>query len=87
MDGVASNVPLPRPVRGSGKPRAKAKKVPVAVREAALAYKQAYKAVYGVPPSLRYDPAGQWIRITGQSQGVKLSRLKAMTTQLRARIA
>lgn len=84
MDGNVKNVPLPRPVRGSGKPRRKGINVPAPVRRAAAEYKAAYKAVYGIPPTLRWD--GVWIRITGQSQGVKLSRLKAMTTQLRARI-
>lgn len=85
MNTDVKHIPLPRPVRGSGKPRAKPKKVPAVVRDAAQAYKQAYKAVYGVLPTLRYDPAGPWIRITGVSEGVSLSRLKVMTTQLKIR--
>ena len=76
------NIPLPPPTRG-GKPGKRKPKVPAVLRAAADAYKQAYKAVYGIPPTLRWD--GKWIRITGQSQGVSLSRLKAMTTQLKLR--
>lgn len=85
MSDVYTNVTLPRPVRGSGKPRTKQKKVPAAVRDAAAAYKAAYKAVYGIVPTLRYDPREKWIRITGVTGGVSLSRLKVLTTQLKIR--
>lgn len=83
MDPTVKHIPLPRPVRGSGKPRAKPKRVPSAVRGAADEYKKAYKAVYGVPPRLFWD--GQWIRIHGHSEGVTAARLRAMTTQLKLR--
>lgn len=85
MDPTIIRVAMPRPVRGSGKPRAKKHKVPPAVRAAAEAYKQAYKAVYGVVPRLRYDPSGPWVRIHGMAEGVKVARLRAMTTQLKLR--
>lgn len=85
MDPTVIRVAMPRPVRGSGKPRAKKHKVPPAVRAAAEEYKRAYKAVYGVPPRLRWDAQGEWIRIHGVAEGVKVARLRAMTTQLKLR--
>lgn len=83
MEPTITKVALPRPVRGSGKPRAKPLRVPPAVRAAADAYKKIYKAVYGCPPRLTWD--GQWIRIHGHNEGVSASRLRAMTTQLKLR--
>jgi hypothetical protein len=46
-------------------------------------YSEAYKRVYGVPPELSFS--APWISIHGQSQRVKLARLKEMTKQLRYR--
>ena len=46
-------------------------------------YKAAYKAVYGILPTITFD--GTWIRIQGQVQGVKRKRLKEMAEQLEYR--
>ena len=79
-----TNVPMPtskpKPVP---KPRNKGAKVSGTIRNAARAYKQIYKSVYGVNPTLTYD--GTWIRLQGQREGVSLKRLKEMTTQLHNR--
>lgn len=58
-------------------------KVPPAVRAAAAEYKQLYKEVYSVTPTLTYD--GTYICIAGQQSGVGLRRLKELTTQLKNR--
>jgi hypothetical protein len=71
--------PIPKARRARVKRR-----VPPAVRAAADAYKAAYKALYGIPASLKWD--GTWIRVQGQSEGVTARRLKEMTTQLQRRL-
>lgn len=77
---VPMPVAAPKPVR---KPRVKKIKVSDAIKRAAKEYKAEYFAVYGIKPVLTFD--GTWVRIAGQSQGVKLKRLKEMTTQLKTR--
>lgn len=65
-----------RPVPRRRKPKA----VPPAVRLAANNYKAAYRAVYGIPPGMKWD--GTWIRLEGQTEGVTAKRLKEMTALL-----
>lgn len=80
---VALNKRTPIP-----KPRRMVKKaVPAAVRLAAADYKAAYKSLYGVEPTMRYDREGKWIRVQGQATGVTVRRLREMTAQLKYRQA
>ncbi len=53
------------------------------IQRAAHEYKEAYREVYGVYPSMRYQ--APYVRIVGQNQGVTLRRLREMTSQLRRR--
>ena len=69
-------VPMPK----RRKPKSK---IPPALKAGAQEYKDAYRAVYGMLPELRWD--GKWIRIKGQAQGVNLRRLRELTTQLKLR--
>lgn len=79
MEQIALNkraaIPQPRRKRA----------VPAAVRAAAQEYKAAYKSLFGVEPALKWEQAGQWVRIKGQAQGVSVRRLKELTAQLKAR--
>lgn len=52
-------------------------------KQAVKRYKEAYKAVYGVPPKVKRD--GKWFRIHGQSAGVTRQRLVEMAKQLEYR--
>lgn len=69
----------PRPAR---KPRSKGPKVSDALRKAAQEYKREYFNAYGRRPVITYD--GEWVRIDGGA-GIKLRRLKELTTQLKRR--
>ena len=64
---------------------ARARKLPVKkpAAQAIHNYREAYRKVYGILPEVKFD--GQWYRIKGQSLGVKLRRLKEMTSQLEYR--
>ena len=64
---------------------AREKKIPVGkpVAQAVHNYREAYRKVYGILPEVKFD--GQWYRVKGQTLGVKLKRLKEMTTQLEYR--
>lgn len=80
IDNVPAPQAKPKPVR---KARVKKIKVSDALKKAAKEYKAEYLAVFGTKPTLTFD--GTWVRITGQSQGIGLKRLKELTTQLKAR--
>ena len=64
---------------------ARARKLPVKkpAAQAVHNYREAYRKVYGILPEVKFD--GQWYRIKGQVAGVKLRRLKEMTSQLEYR--
>ena len=64
---------------------AREKKTPVGkpVAQAVHNYREAYRKVFGILPEIKFD--GQWYRIKGQVAGVKLRRLKEMTSQLEYR--
>jgi hypothetical protein len=79
MPTINKRQPIPKVRRAKAKRR-----VPPAVRLAAEAYKAAYKALYGIPASLKWD--GVWVRIQGQTEGVTARRLKEMTTQMQRRL-
>lgn len=82
VEDVAAPVREPKPAKQARKPKAKIK-VSEALRNAAKAYKTAYKAAYHMSPTLTFD--GTWVRLPGQKEGISLKRLKEMTTQLKAR--
>lgn len=81
IEAVPAPVAKPKPQRKARAP--KRTKVSDALRNAADAYKKAYKGVYGIAPALTYD--GTWVRLGGSTQGIGLKRLKELTTQLRFR--
>lgn len=81
IEDVAAPVRAPKIVKPKKlKPKIK---VSDALRNAAKAYKAAYKHVYHMEPRLTFD--GTWVRLPGQKEGISLKRLKELTTQLRAR--
>lgn len=73
-------------VSSSVKPPRKRDKIPRHIRDAAKKYKDAYAAVYGLRPTVTYEPATGWFTLLGVSSRVKLKRLKELTAQLRRRI-
>jgi hypothetical protein len=54
-----------------------------AANKAMEEYRNAYAKVYGTAPTIRLD--GVYFRIVGNSQGVTIKRLHAMTKQLQYR--
>lgn len=64
--------------------RRKAKAVPDAIAAAMRAYQEAFKAVYGVTPTLTFNKATRFISDGKTSCSTK--RLKELTRMLRQRI-
>lgn len=62
----------------------KCKRVPDSVTKGIEAYRDAYKAVYGIRPSLVYSIETGYI--SDGKTSVKLKRLKEMTRMLKARV-
>ena len=80
------SVPMPvKQTRPERKPRTNKPKikVPESLRNAADDYKDAYRSLYGMKPTLTYD--GTWVRLTGHTEGITMKRLKELTRQLRNR--
>lgn len=78
MPQLNKRVPIPAP-------RRKTKvRVPPAVKTAAEDYKGAYKAMYGVQPSVKWD--GTWIRVSGYTEGVNARRLREITASIKRRL-
>lgn len=83
VEDVAAPVRAPKIVKPKKvKPKIK---VSDALRNAAKAYKEAYKRLYHMEPRLMFD--GVWVRLPGQTEGISLKRLKELTTQLNRRTA
>lgn len=59
------------------------KKLSEPVKRTIAQYKEAYRRVYRVYPTIIVD--GKWFRIHGHTAGVSYARLKEMTTQLEYR--
>jgi hypothetical protein len=76
MPHIRKSIPLPLHRRKPFKPSK-------TQQHALDAYREAYKAVYGILPGVSFD--GVWCTLRGQPQRVRLRRLRELTTQLRNR--
>jgi len=60
------------------------RKLPTATRKPIEAFQEAYKAVYGLTPEVKFEDG--FFRIKGHEGGVTKPRLREMTHQLRWRL-